>query len=261
MTHNYQTGETYDRVEDIHLVHGGQRYGGMSTPRGSDLIFLFTGSQGAKHRYEDRPQPDGLFWYYGEGQRGDMTLSRANMASRIMKPTDESSSCSSTSAAEPCGSLANAPVLAFATKTRPTATETCAKQSSSSSSSHPREMRRVSHGPNRSPTKEPRYWTISIDSLAKLANRSSAPVNEDERRTMVRRPFASWRSGGPMVFASDAGRMPRFSTDIDAHSSRFTTCTECPTAVLIGQKMSSRYVPTATAAYTTARTAWTTTGR
>ena len=75
-------GRTYNRVKDLHLVYGGQRQGGMSTPSEHQLMFLFTGSSGETHGYRDEFRDDGTFWYTGEGQVGDMTFDRANRALR-----------------------------------------------------------------------------------------------------------------------------------------------------------------------------------
>lgn len=64
----------------MHGEYGGQRFGGISTPREHPLVFIFTGESGEAYGYEDRYQPDGTFWYYGEGQVGDMTMSGGNRA-------------------------------------------------------------------------------------------------------------------------------------------------------------------------------------
>src|SRR5262249_31913581 len=64
----------------IHAQHGGQTQGGMSTPSSHPIILLFTGDQGERYGYMDQFQPDGLFWYTGEGQVGDMQFVRANKA-------------------------------------------------------------------------------------------------------------------------------------------------------------------------------------
>ncbi len=66
------------RRDEILLAYGGQRYGGMATPIAHKIIFLFTGAQGEKYGYADHFHTDGLFWYTGEGQIGDMKLAGAN---------------------------------------------------------------------------------------------------------------------------------------------------------------------------------------
>ncbi len=55
----------------------------MITPAQHNLIFLVTGNSGRQHGYEDRWSDDGTtFFYYGEGQVGDMQFIKANMALR-----------------------------------------------------------------------------------------------------------------------------------------------------------------------------------
>ena len=56
--------------------------GGISTPSDNPLILLFTTSHGDLYGYEDRFQPDGMFWYTGEGQMDDMVFARGNQALR-----------------------------------------------------------------------------------------------------------------------------------------------------------------------------------
>ena len=71
--------QTYRR-RDLHDQYGGQRQGGISTPNAFPLVFVFTGSSGRVHGYEDRWAEDGVFEYFGEGQRGDMQLRGGNAA-------------------------------------------------------------------------------------------------------------------------------------------------------------------------------------
>jgi len=66
----------------IHAQYGGQTQGGMSTPSSHPIILLFTGEQGERYGYVDKFQPDGVFWYTGEGQVGDMQFVRAPMKQR-----------------------------------------------------------------------------------------------------------------------------------------------------------------------------------
>ena len=70
------------RRRELHDRFGGQQQGGMSTPSEHPLIFLFTTSHGDLYGYEDRFQADGMFWYTGEGQVGDMEFVRANRSLR-----------------------------------------------------------------------------------------------------------------------------------------------------------------------------------
>ena len=73
-------GHEYIRSE-LHRVYGGQQQGGISTPRSSPYIFLFTGESGAQYGYVDEWE-EGVFLYTGEGQVGDMEFVRGNKAVR-----------------------------------------------------------------------------------------------------------------------------------------------------------------------------------
>ena len=77
----FEIGALYNRRLDIHEVFGGQTQGGISTPSGSEFIFLFTGEAGKAHGYEDFVDERG-FHLYGEGQAGDMQFVRGNLAIR-----------------------------------------------------------------------------------------------------------------------------------------------------------------------------------
>jgi len=63
-------------------MYGGQQQGGISTPSEHPIIFLFTGEQGEQYGYEDGWTEEGVFFYTGEGQRGDMSFVRGNRAVR-----------------------------------------------------------------------------------------------------------------------------------------------------------------------------------
>jgi 5-methylcytosine-specific restriction enzyme A len=78
---DFVVGEVYRR-RSIHEAYGGQEQGGISTPRGLPMVFLFTGESGQQYGYDDTFQNDGTFWYTGEGQRGDMRMERGNRAIR-----------------------------------------------------------------------------------------------------------------------------------------------------------------------------------
>src|SRR5271166_5468335 len=76
-------GQLYHRRRDLHSHYGGQEQGGMMTPAQHNLIFLVTGNSGRQHGYEDHWSDDGtVFFYYGEGQTGDMRFIKANRALR-----------------------------------------------------------------------------------------------------------------------------------------------------------------------------------
>jgi 5-methylcytosine-specific restriction protein A len=75
--------QLYNRRRDIHGRFGGQEQGGMITPSKHNLIFLVTGNSGRVHGYEDRWSDDGsTFFYFGEGQTGDMKFTKGNLALR-----------------------------------------------------------------------------------------------------------------------------------------------------------------------------------
>jgi 5-methylcytosine-specific restriction protein A len=75
--------QLYHRRRELHARFGGQEQGGMITPAQHRLIFLVTGNSGRQHGYEDRWSDDGAtFFYYGEGQIGDMKFTKGNLALR-----------------------------------------------------------------------------------------------------------------------------------------------------------------------------------
>lgn len=76
----FEIGKEYKRKEDIHGVYGGQRQGGISTPKCHPAIFIFTSEAGEQHGYKDEYRDDGVFWYTGEGQLGDMKMIAGNKA-------------------------------------------------------------------------------------------------------------------------------------------------------------------------------------
>ena len=78
----FQPGKLYKRSTDIHDVFGGQRQGGISTPKDHPYVFIFTGSSGQQYGYEDGWDEDGVFVYTGEGQVGDMGFVSGNKAIR-----------------------------------------------------------------------------------------------------------------------------------------------------------------------------------
>lgn len=75
----FVVGKEYHRKSEIHAVYGDQAQGGISTPKNHPFIFIFTSGSGAQHGYRDE-YVDGLFWYTGEGQVGDMQMIKGNKA-------------------------------------------------------------------------------------------------------------------------------------------------------------------------------------
>ncbi len=76
----FKIGETYKRTE-FQKTFGGQRQGGISTPAKYPFIFIFTGDNGKSYGYKDKFE-GGIFYYTGEGQRGDMEFIKGNKAIR-----------------------------------------------------------------------------------------------------------------------------------------------------------------------------------
>ncbi len=80
----FEVGALYHRRNQIHAVYDGQRQGGISTPANAPFIFIFTGEAGKSHGYSDHWEDEGkdglVFYYYGEGQRGDMEFKGGNAA-------------------------------------------------------------------------------------------------------------------------------------------------------------------------------------
>ena len=64
------------RRSEIHRAFAGQAQGGVSTPADHPMLFIFTSTSGEQFGYKDEFKPDGIFHYTGEGQEGDMQMSR-----------------------------------------------------------------------------------------------------------------------------------------------------------------------------------------
>ncbi len=76
----FEVGALYNRQKQIHGVFGGQRQGGISTPKEHPLVIAFTGEAGTSHGYHDFWDDDEVFHYFGEGQVGDMKYVAGNRA-------------------------------------------------------------------------------------------------------------------------------------------------------------------------------------
>ena len=66
----------------LHEMYGGQRQGGISTPKDQPFVLLFTGRSGEQYGYRDGWDENGVFLYTGEGQAGDMEFRGGNRAIR-----------------------------------------------------------------------------------------------------------------------------------------------------------------------------------
>lgn len=80
MAFGFERGTAYNRRNDIHAKFGGQWQSGIITPAKYPIIFVISGKRGLEYGYNDRQHPDGLIEYFGEGQKGDMTLTGGNKA-------------------------------------------------------------------------------------------------------------------------------------------------------------------------------------
>ncbi|SFR50340.1 5-methylcytosine-specific restriction enzyme A [Pseudidiomarina maritima] len=80
----FVVGKSYRRATDIHEHFGGQRRGGIATPKEHRAVFLFTSPGGEELGYIDG-FVDGVFMYTGEGQLGDMKMQKGNLAIRDHK--------------------------------------------------------------------------------------------------------------------------------------------------------------------------------
>ena len=75
-------GNEYKRKE-LHDFFGGQRQGGISTPKNHPYIFIISSKRGKDHGYvEGWIDENKYFLYTGEGQIGDMEFKGGNRAIR-----------------------------------------------------------------------------------------------------------------------------------------------------------------------------------
>jgi hypothetical protein len=73
-------GDRIRRIE-LHARYGGSGQSGISPSRTTPNILVFTDPRsGERHGYFDQWAPDDSFHYTGEGQRGDQTMTRGNLA-------------------------------------------------------------------------------------------------------------------------------------------------------------------------------------
>lgn len=81
----FEPGRVYPRSELHHEWNGGtklQPQGGILTPREVPLVIVVTGEEGREYGYEDYPDDQGVFHYFGAGQEGPMEFVRGNLALR-----------------------------------------------------------------------------------------------------------------------------------------------------------------------------------
>jgi 5-methylcytosine-specific restriction enzyme A len=85
----FEIGKEYHRANDLHGRYGGSRQSGIVTLKEHPHVFIFTSSSGEGHGYHDEFREDGVFWYTGAGQSGDMEFLRGNKAIRDHKENAE----------------------------------------------------------------------------------------------------------------------------------------------------------------------------
>jgi 5-methylcytosine-specific restriction protein A len=73
-------GEIYDRQTEIHGPFGGSSQSGIAPSNKAPAIFLFSGESGEQYGYTDKVDAHGVYSYAGEGQVGNMALTRGNLA-------------------------------------------------------------------------------------------------------------------------------------------------------------------------------------
>lgn len=74
--------QIYHRRNDIHAAYGGNWQSGIAPSSTYPYIFIFSGKSGKQHGYEDGWDNPNVFSYTGEGQSGDMSFTRGNLALR-----------------------------------------------------------------------------------------------------------------------------------------------------------------------------------
>ena len=79
-TVRFELNRVYDRWPDINDPFGGSRQSGISPSRRVPAVFVFTGESGEQYGYEDHYDESGIFHYTGEGQVGDMQMSKGNLS-------------------------------------------------------------------------------------------------------------------------------------------------------------------------------------
>jgi len=81
----FELFKTYHRQTDLHDKYGGNRQAGIAVCAEHPLIFLFTSPSGDEFGYQDGWRSENEYVYTGEGQLGDMELTRGNLAIRDHK--------------------------------------------------------------------------------------------------------------------------------------------------------------------------------
>lgn len=74
--------QIYNRRADINRIYGGSWQHGISASASFPYIFIFSGKSGHQHGYKDGWDNPNVFSYTGEGQIGDMSFTKGNLALR-----------------------------------------------------------------------------------------------------------------------------------------------------------------------------------
>ncbi len=74
-------GAVYRRA-DLHDRFGGNHYCGIASSKKESVVLIFHTQEPSQQFYEDGFDSDGLYWYSGQGQKGDMTWNASNKAVR-----------------------------------------------------------------------------------------------------------------------------------------------------------------------------------
>ena len=77
---SFAVGQIYDRQTEIHDPFGGNSRSGISPSGQAPAVFIFTGVSGGQYGYADSHNEEGVLSYTGEGQIGDMELTKGNLA-------------------------------------------------------------------------------------------------------------------------------------------------------------------------------------
>src|SRR4051794_32860724 len=74
-------GAVYRRV-DLHARFGGNHQSGITPSKREPVVLLFHTKEKVQQFYSDGLDPDGIYWYSGEGTIGDMKWTAGNRAVR-----------------------------------------------------------------------------------------------------------------------------------------------------------------------------------
>ena len=77
---SFEIGKIYHRQHELHDKFGGNRQSGIAPCAEHPCVFLFTSPRGDEFGYEDGWISEDIYNYTGEGQTGDMKMTRGNRA-------------------------------------------------------------------------------------------------------------------------------------------------------------------------------------